>query len=700
MTAGRKGKRANRRKSSRLAKKPRNVYKDTEENVVSSEEDQLSDFIKDSESPESDDSDVSDSDVSEKMTLRDTRRSMATRRNVRASTRKARRSYGEDSTSGEESDESSGSTNSSRSSSQSSANEDSCGSSEKKKQAKGSLRSGKKKGATRDSDDDVSGVSKSAKKRKKAAQVDSSDDDEKKKVRKRIVTPADDESDSADEPHTKKDSTADKDEKPVTKPAKKNTKKDSTADKDEKPVTKPAKKDTKKDSTADKDEKPLTKPTKKGKSNSPAKGDDVSNDKNEDKDATVKTSNGEKGESTSDDKKQPNGTATDENKSAKEDEPVSDESQETKEDPNVGDSAKDEDIGSSANNQKNGTSEKKSLHAEDPSEENNEKTPSKKKGPENLQVESKLKKETPKKKQTPSKYEGRKKALTKLIKQRNKKQGVDQSASASEEEEEEEDEEEDDVNEASEDFIVPDEDTDDVDDPLEALEDSEAENTRVYEEKKAKLQSWIEMMLCAHLQEDPGEYLRTAKFKREIPEETHKDIATVLNRLDSAIALVFSAAWKKDYREAIQLHPKFSNHSIYSRVNCEACGRHDHPSSQGIKFSGKPYNRETFETEDFVSYDKSFSVGRFCHERSEMYHRLYHFRHKLFLACGTQVNKANDFFRKKKDRDPDIDKVINQCMKNESWIDKMFSHLEKILEDAHNYTMDKNYSGGVRQMLG
>ncbi|KAK4290902.1 hypothetical protein Pmani_036249 [Petrolisthes manimaculis] len=658
MTAGRKGKRANRRKSSRLAKKPRNVYKDTEENVASSEEDQMSDFLKDSESPESDDSDVSDSDASEKRTLRDTRRSMATRRNVRASTRKARRSYGEDSTSGEESDESSGSTDSSRSSSQSSANEDSCGSSEKKKEAKGSSRSGKKKGATKDfDDDDVSGVSNSVKKRKKAAQVESSDDDEKKKVRKRIVTPADDESDSADEPCTKKDSTADTDEKPVTKP------------------------------------------TKKGKSNSPAKGD-VSNDENEDKDATVKTSNGEKSESTSDDKKQPNGTATDENKSAKEDEPVSEDSQETKKDPNVGDSAKDEDIGSSANHQKNGTSEKKSLHAEDPSEENNEKTPSKKKGPENLQVESKVKKETPKKKQTPSKYEGRKKALTKLMKQRNKKQGVDQSASASEEEEEEEDEEEDDVNEASEDFIVPDEDTDDVDDPLEALEDSGAEDTRVYEEKKAKLQSWIEMMLCAHLQEDPGEYLRTAKFKREIPEETHKDITTVLNRLDSAIALVFSAAWKKDYREAIQLHPKFSNHSIHSRVNCEACGRHDHPSSQGIKFSGKPYNRETFETEDFVSYDKSFSVGRFCHERSEMYHRLYHFRHKLFLACGIQVNKANDFFRKKKDRDPDIDKVINQCMKNESWIDKMFSHLEKILEDAHNYTMDKNYSGGVRQMLG
>lgn len=92
------------------------------------------------------------------------------------------------------------------------------------------------------------------------------------------------------------------------------------------------------------------------------------------------------------------------------------------------------------------------------------------------------------------------------------------------------------------------------------------------------------------------------------------------------------------FQEAIQTHPKFSTYSIHKRINCEvselsmyiytmnckvcletnvgyaetsvtlllfqACGRTDHPSSQGIKFSGMPYNRETFETEDFGSYAK------------------------------------------------------------------------------------------------
>lgn len=34
----------------------------------------------------------------------------------------------------------------------------------------------------------------------------------------------------------------------------------------------------------------------------------------------------------------------------------------------------------------------------------------------------------------------------------------------------------------------------------------------------------------------------------EIPEETHNDIAAVTNRLESAINLVVSGAWKKDYK--------------------------------------------------------------------------------------------------------------------------------------------------------
>lgn len=40
------------------------------------------------------------------------------------------------------------------------------------------------------------------------------------------------------------------------------------------------------------------------------------------------------------------------------------------------------------------------------------------------------------------------------------------------------------------------------------------QETRVREDKKAKLKSLIELMLCAHMQDDPEEYLRTAKFNR------------------------------------------------------------------------------------------------------------------------------------------------------------------------------------------
>ncbi|XP_078591534.1 uncharacterized protein LOC144870800 isoform X1 [Branchiostoma floridae x Branchiostoma japonicum] len=284
-------------------------------------------------------------------------------------------------------------------------------------------------------------------------------------------------------------------------------------------------------------------------------------------------------------------------------------------------------------------------------------------------------------------------ALERLKRQRDrKKQGINRSMCESEEDEEEEEEEEktEVIRSESEDsFIVPDDETDEEDGP-EVQEDEDAVGEIVHQEKKTQFQSWVELMLCANLQDNPGEYLRTARFNRDIPDDTRDNVAEVLHRLQDATNLVFSTAWRRSFKEAIEMHPFYSNQPCHhSWMDCQACGRPDHHISQSISLRGTPYDRETFEDDDFGNYEKSFDVGCFCQERSELYHGLYHFRYRVFHTCKAEAEKTLAMLRDEGEEDPDDDKVIDSCLKDQDWIDELFNEMTGLIEDVHQqYTAD------------
>ncbi|KAI8486701.1 Coiled-coil domain-containing protein 82 [Branchiostoma belcheri] len=236
-------------------------------------------------------------------------------------------------------------------------------------------------------------------------------------------------------------------------------------------------------------------------------------------------------------------------------------------------------------------------------------------------------------------------------------------------------------------FIVSDE--TDEEDGDEILEDEDSVGEIVHQEKKTQFQSWLELMLCANLQDNPGEYLRTARFNRDIPDDTRNNVAEVLHRIQAATSLVFSTAWRKSFKEAIEMHPFYVNNPSHSYMNCQACGRPDHPSSQAISLRGTPYDRETFEDDDFGNYEKSFHVGCFCQERSELYHGLYHFRYRVFHTCKAEAEKTLAMLRDEGEEDPDDDKVIDRCLKDQDWTDELFNEMEGLIEDVHQqYTAD------------
>ncbi|CAH1261962.1 CCDC82 [Branchiostoma lanceolatum] len=284
-------------------------------------------------------------------------------------------------------------------------------------------------------------------------------------------------------------------------------------------------------------------------------------------------------------------------------------------------------------------------------------------------------------------------ALERLKRQRDrKKQGINKNMCESDEEEEEEEEEETEVisSESEDSFIVPDDESDEEEDEPEVQEDEDSVGEIVHQEKKTQFQSWVELMLCANLQDNPGEYLRTARFNTDIPDDTRDNVAQVLHRLQDATNLVFSTAWRRSFKEAIEMHPFYSNQpSSHRWMDCQACGRPDHHISQTISLKGTPYDRETFEDDDFGNYEKSYDVGCFCQERSELYHGLYHFRYRVFHTCKAEAEKSLAFLRDEGEEDPDDDKVIDRCLKDPDWIDELFNEMAGLIEDVHQqYTAD------------
>ncbi|XP_017360778.1 coiled-coil domain-containing protein 82 isoform X2 [Cebus imitator] len=119
-----------------------------------------------------------------------------------------------------------------------------------------------------------------------------------------------------------------------------------------------------------------------------------------------------------------------------------------------------------------------------------------------------------------------------------------------------------------------------------------------------------------------------------------KDMLTSLHYLDNRFvqprleSLVSRSRWKEQYKERVE---NYSNVSIHLKnpenCSCQACGLHRH-CRYSVQLSGKLYNTRTMEIDDFMSHDKQvFTVGRICADRTRIYHKLKHFKFKLYQEC-------------------------------------------------------------------
>ena len=153
--------------------------------------------------------------------------------------------------------------------------------------------------------------------------------------------------------------------------------------------------------------------------------------------------------------------------------------------------------------------------------------------------------------------------------------------------------------------------------------------------------------------------------------------------------MLTSGAWQSDFREAMEAFPilQVKRLDLLHKPPCEACARHGRIASKIFSFMGPPYNIEDFECQENSSPSQiSFRVGRFCARRSELYHRVFHYRFHLREKCVEAINQFSE------NDNATSDFVLNQCLDKEQWIKKEYRNFCSLIDSVSTWFANVNKS--------
>lgn len=176
-----------------------------------------------------------------------------------------------------------------------------------------------------------------------------------------------------------------------------------------------------------------------------------------------------------------------------------------------------------------------------------------------------------------------------------------------------------------------------------------------------------------------------------------QDMLTSLHYLDDRFiqprleSLVSRSRWREQYKERVESYSDLSIHRKNpENCGCQACGLHRY-CKFSVHLSGKLYNTRTMETDDFMSHDKQvFIVGRICAERTKIYHKLKHFKFKLYQDCCSKTEEVANTEEVGDEQVKDTVKRLFRQLKKRGWIRKKHDQLEEYLNSA-DYFQDEKF---------
>ncbi|KAI0302160.1 hypothetical protein BC826DRAFT_987567 [Russula brevipes] len=114
---------------------------------------------------------------------------------------------------------------------------------------------------------------------------------------------------------------------------------------------------------------------------------------------------------------------------------------------------------------------------------------------------------------------------------------------------------------------------------------------------------------------------------------------------------IASSVWRHDYRKTLELYPDLTLAKLdFAVPHCDACHLGGRKSTVSAWLKGIPYDKVSFEPiidesdsedlEDGNSHMTSFSLGRFCAVRTQIFHRLSHWIYHLYRTLSEEVDLA------------------------------------------------------------
>ncbi|XP_042316452.1 coiled-coil domain-containing protein 82 [Sceloporus undulatus] len=181
-------------------------------------------------------------------------------------------------------------------------------------------------------------------------------------------------------------------------------------------------------------------------------------------------------------------------------------------------------------------------------------------------------------------------------------------------------------------------------------------------------------------------------YEGERQKSYEKDMLTSLHYLDDRFVqprlenLLARSRWKERYKERVDSYSAICiNMGNPVKRSCQACELQRYCKFTVI-LSGKSYNSETLEVDDFMSHDKqALKIGTTCANRTYVYHNLKHFKYKLYQDCFLVMK--NDGLQ-----DEPVEDSVNRIfreLEEDGWIDKQYKALQEYMDSADYFQDEK-----------
>ncbi|KAL8191095.1 UNVERIFIED_CONTAM: hypothetical protein K2H54_068018 [Gekko kuhli] len=259
-------------------------------------------------------------------------------------------------------------------------------------------------------------------------------------------------------------------------------------------------------------------------------------------------------------------------------------------------------------------------------------------------------------------------------------------------------------------FIVEEEEEEEEEEGKEVKqEESEDDERQLQEKKHAKSRrTLLERHIPDLVRQSPSSHLKrtvraflinavdgtflSSLYEGERQKRYAQEMLASLRYLDNRIIqprldnLISRSRWKERYQERVDSYPNVS--IIFGNSeerSCQACELQRY-CRLTVVLSGKLYNTNTMEIDDFMSHDKQrLKVGIVCGNRTEVYHKLKHFKYKLYQDCCSVMKQDDCQDEPLKDR---VGRVFSQ-LEEDGWIQKHYTDLEGYMDDADNFQEEK-----------